>query len=49
MQILVAVFVGKNPVLDGEVSTIEIQRSRADLGISIVGGNDTPLVGYPIH
>uniref|UniRef100_A0A8W8NQE1 Ligand of Numb protein X 2 n=1 Tax=Magallana gigas TaxID=29159 RepID=A0A8W8NQE1_MAGGI len=34
---------GKNPVLDGEVSTIEIQRSRADLGISIVGGNDTPL------
>ncbi|XP_061182672.1 ligand of Numb protein X 2-like isoform X2 [Saccostrea echinata] len=34
---------GKNPVLDGEVSTIEIQRSQADLGISIVGGNDTPL------
>nr|XP_022322951.1 ligand of Numb protein X 2-like isoform X3 [Crassostrea virginica] len=34
---------GKNPVLDGEVSTIEIQRSRAELGISIVGGNDTPL------
>lgn len=35
---------GKNPVLDGEVSTIEIQRSQADLGISIVGGCDTPLV-----
>ncbi|XP_071120941.1 ligand of Numb protein X 2-like isoform X2 [Mytilus edulis] len=35
---------GKNPVLEGEVSTIEIQRSQADLGISIVGGCDTPLV-----
>ncbi|CAC5403710.1 LNX1_2 [Mytilus coruscus] len=29
---------------EGEVSTIEIQRSQADLGISIVGGCDTPLV-----
>ena len=37
-------FSGKNPVLEGEVSTIEIQRSQADLGISIVGGCDTPLV-----
>ncbi|XP_041365381.1 ligand of Numb protein X 2-like isoform X2 [Gigantopelta aegis] len=43
---------GKNPVLDGEVSTIEIQRppdDRAavpvyDMGLSIVGGCDTPLI-----
>lgn len=36
---------GKNPVTDGEVSTIEIQRGEDDqLGISIVGGCDTPLV-----
>ncbi|XP_021368097.1 ligand of Numb protein X 2-like [Mizuhopecten yessoensis] len=34
---------GKNPVMDGEVSTIEIQRTQADLGISVVGGCDTPL------
>lgn len=34
---------GKNPVLPGEVSTIEIPRSQPDLGISIVGGCDTPL------
>ncbi|XP_060573716.1 ligand of Numb protein X 2-like isoform X2 [Ruditapes philippinarum] len=35
---------GKNPVLCGEVSTIEIQRDQADLGMSVVGGCDTPLV-----
>lgn len=34
---------GKNPVVAGEVSTIEIQREQPDLGISIVGGCDTPL------
>jgi hypothetical protein len=37
---------GKNPVLCGEVSTIEIQRDQADLGMSVVGGCDTPLVCY---
>lgn len=38
-------FLGKNPVSEGEVSTIEIQRREDDqLGISIVGGCDTPLV-----
>lgn len=35
---------GKNPVESGEVSTIEIQRDKAELGISVVGGCDTPLV-----
>ncbi|KAL4225196.1 PDZ domain binding [Mactra antiquata] len=35
---------GKNAVLSGEVSTIEIQRDQADLGLSVVGGCDTPLV-----
>ncbi|XP_029643033.1 ligand of Numb protein X 2 isoform X2 [Octopus sinensis] len=34
----------KNPVIDGEVSTIEIQRTSPELGISIVGGSDTPLL-----
>ena len=38
------IFSGKNPVLPGEVSTIEIPRAQPDLGISIVGGCDTPLV-----
>ena len=31
-------------MLPGEVSTIEIPRAQPDLGISIVGGCDTPLV-----
>ena len=36
---------GKNPVSEGEVSTIEIQRGEDDqLNISVVGGADTPLV-----
>ncbi|XP_052799032.1 ligand of Numb protein X 2-like [Mya arenaria] len=35
---------GKNPVIKGEVTTIEIGRDQIDLGISIVGGCDTPLV-----
>ncbi|KAL5007350.1 hypothetical protein ScPMuIL_016156, partial [Solemya velum] len=34
---------GKNPIVEGEVSTIEIQRTHSDLGISIVGGSNTPL------
>ena len=41
---------GKNPVSEGEVSTIEVQRGEEDqLNISIVGGADTPLVsaGFP--
>ena len=46
------VCLGKNPILDGEVSTIEIQRPPEDrairptynMGISIVGGCDTPLI-----
>ena len=32
------------PIVEGEVTTIEIQRGCFDLGISIVGGCDTPLV-----
>lgn len=36
---------GKNPVCEGEVSTIEVQRQEEEsLGISVVGGCDTPLV-----
>ncbi|KAK0055089.1 E3 ubiquitin-protein ligase LNX-like isoform X1 [Biomphalaria pfeifferi] len=36
---------GKNPVTDGEVSTIEVQRKLGEnLGIAVVGGCDTPLV-----
>ena len=31
-------------ILEGELSTIDIQRGCYDLGISIVGGSDTPLV-----
>ena len=31
-------------MLPGEVSTIEIPRAQPDLGISMVGGCDTPLV-----
>ncbi|WAR01512.1 LNX2-like protein [Mya arenaria] len=34
----------KNAVIKGEVTTIEIERDQIDLGISIVGGCDTPLV-----
>jgi len=35
---------GKNPVVCGEVSTIEVERGQLDLGLSVVGGCDTPLV-----
>ena len=34
----------KLPVLDGEVTSLDIHRGHLDLGISIVGGCDTPLV-----
>ncbi|XP_064635883.1 ligand of Numb protein X 2-like isoform X3 [Lineus longissimus] len=33
----------KVPVIEGEVTTVEIQRGCYDLGMSIVGGCDTPL------
>ncbi len=32
------------PVLEGEVSHVEIPRTSSSLGITIVGGADTPLV-----
>ncbi len=32
------------PVLEGEVSHVEIPRTSPSLGITIVGGADTPLV-----
>ena len=32
------------PVLEGEVSHVEIPRTSSALGITIVGGADTPLV-----
>jgi len=32
------------PVLEGEVSHVEIPRTSQGLGITIVGGADTPLV-----
>ena len=32
------------PVLEGEVSHVEIPRTNSSLGITIVGGADTPLV-----
>ena len=31
------------PILEGEVSHVEIPRTSAALGITIVGGSDTPL------
>ena len=32
------------PVLEGEVSHVEIPRTSQSLGVTIVGGADTPLV-----
>jgi hypothetical protein len=32
------------PVLEGEVSHVEIPRTCQGLGVTIVGGADTPLV-----
>ena len=40
--------VGWVPVADGGITTLDIQRGCYDLGISIVGGIDTPLVGWGI-
>ena len=39
------------PVLEGEVSHVEIPRTNSSLGITIVGGADTPLVSkwYFMH
>ncbi|KAG8264957.1 hypothetical protein J6590_105952, partial [Homalodisca vitripennis] len=34
------------PVLEGEVSHIEIPRLSPTLGITVVGGSDTALVRY---
>ncbi|CAB4058308.1 unnamed protein product [Lepeophtheirus salmonis] len=31
------------PILEGEVSHVEIPRTNSSLGITIVGGADTPL------
>ena len=31
------------PILEGEVSHVEIPRTSASLGVTIVGGSDTPL------
>ncbi len=37
------------PVAEGEVTTIDVQRGCYDLGISIVGGCDTPLVSITLR
>ena len=37
------------PVLEGEVSHVEIPRTNSSLGITIVGGADTPLVRNLIY
>ena len=37
------------PVLEGEVSHVEIPRTNSSLGITIVGGADTPLVSNLIY
>ena len=31
------------PILEGEVSHVEIPRTSSSLGITIMGGSDTPL------
>merc|ERR1719334_1571784 len=31
------------PILEGEVSHVEIPRTSSSLGVTIVGGSDTPL------
>ena len=36
------------PVLEGEVSHVEIPRTNQNLGITIVGGADTPLVRHAV-
>ncbi|XP_002738713.1 ligand of Numb protein X 2-like [Saccoglossus kowalevskii] len=35
--------------MDGVITTIELDRTEDELGFSIVGGNDTPLVGIVVQ
>ena len=37
------------PILDGEVSHDEIPLTSSSLGITIVGGSDTPLRGVDVQ
>ena len=37
------------PVLEGEVSHVEIPRTSSSLGMTIVGGADTPLVSHKLN
>lgn len=34
------------PIVPGQEMTIEISKGRSGLGLSIVGGKDTPLVSF---
>ena len=45
MELNISYFAGitRLPILEGEVSHVEIPRTSANLGITIVGGSDTPL------
>ena len=43
-QVLIVVAgITRLPILEGEVSHVEIPRTSASLGVTIVGGADTPL------
>ena len=42
--VAVSQVISKLPIVEGEITTIDIQRGCYDLGVSIVGGIDTPLV-----
>ena len=48
---MLSLFLGitRLPVLEGEVSHVEIPRTNSSLGITIVGGADTPLVSSLIY
>ncbi|XP_077978358.1 ligand of Numb protein X 2-like [Glandiceps talaboti] len=37
------------PIIEGAMATIDLNRTQEELGISIVGGNDTPLVGVVVQ
>ncbi|KAG8246432.1 hypothetical protein J6590_094735 [Homalodisca vitripennis] len=43
---LIVISITRLPVLEGEVSHIEIPRLSPTLGITVVGGSDTALVRY---
>jgi len=43
-NLLFAEGITRLPILEGEVSLVEIPRRSSFLGITIVGGVDTPLV-----